>query len=58
MNIKAYDDLSGYAPPEDRWFAIDTDTYDGAPDGHSPVGMGPTPEAAIADLMERLEDAA
>jgi len=33
------------------WYAIDEETYNG-PD--SPVGMGPTQEAAIADLMEQL----
>jgi hypothetical protein len=33
--------------------AIDSDTYDGPP---SPVGLGPTPEAAIADLLAQLDE--
>jgi hypothetical protein len=33
--------------------AIDSDTYDGP---GSPLGEGPTKEAAIADLLEQLAD--
>lgn len=40
------------------WSAIDSDTYDGAPDTHPPcpIGRGPTEEAAIRDLLEQIED--
>ncbi len=43
------------------WSAVDDDTYDVDcdQDGYfstSPVGHGPTEEAAIADLLEQLED--
>ncbi len=38
------------------WSAVDDNTYDGAPDSHSPIGYGPTEEAAIADLLEQLEE--
>lgn len=41
-------------PAPDRgydWYAVDDETYDGP---GCPVGMGPTQEAAIADLMEQL----
>lgn len=38
------------------WYAIDDDTYDGAPDSHDPVGWGRTEEAAIADLMEQIAE--
>jgi hypothetical protein len=43
-----------YPPIPDRsmdWSAVDDDTYDGP---GSPIGRGPTEEAAITDLMERL----
>jgi hypothetical protein len=43
-------------PPVPRrdwdWVAYDDDTYDG-PD--SKIGVGPTEEAAIADLLEQCE---
>lgn len=42
-------------PGPDRgydWYAVDDETYDSSPG--CPVGMGPTQEAAIADLMEQL----
>ncbi len=35
------------------WVAVDDDTYDGP---GSPIGAGPTEDAAIADLMEKLND--
>ena len=44
-----------YPPIPDRrfdWSAVDDDTYDGP---GSPIGTGPTEEAAIADLMEQIE---
>ncbi len=50
-----------YPPIPDRqfdWSAIDSDTYDGAPDTSppSPIGYGPTEAAAIADLLEQIAD--
>jgi hypothetical protein len=48
-----------YPPIPDRscdWSAIDSDTYDGAPDSHCPIGRGPTKEAAVADLLEQIEE--
>jgi hypothetical protein len=38
------------APPSDRWLATDRDYDLGVPVGH-----GPTPLAAIADLLWRLD---
>lgn len=38
------------------WSAVDDDTYDGAPDAHSPIGHGATEADAIADLLERIEE--
>jgi hypothetical protein len=35
------------------WTAIDDDTYDGL---GSPVGTGPTEQAAIEDLMEQIAE--
>lgn len=46
MNIKIDRIPIGYT-------AIDDDCYSGP---GSPIGEGKTPEAAIADLMEQLED--
>lgn len=39
------------------YHAIDEDTYDGAIDSPTrhQVGLGSTPEQAIADLMEEIE---
>lgn len=55
--IQAFPELTGYAPKAESWYAIDTSTYDGAPDaGPQHVGYGPTAEAAIADLQEQLDD--
>jgi hypothetical protein len=34
------------------WTAVDDETYAGP---GSPIGMGPTEEAAIADLLEEIE---
>jgi hypothetical protein len=36
------------------WSAVDDDTYDGE---GCPIGHGRTEEAAIADLMEQIEEA-
>jgi hypothetical protein len=35
------------------WTAIDDDSYDGAPDSHSPVGSGKTELEAVIDLAEQ-----
>ncbi len=40
------------------WIAIDEDTYDGAPDSHSPIGYGATEAEAVADLLEQIEERA
>lgn len=53
-----------YPPIPDRsmdWSAVDDDTYDVDCDqdgffSTSPIGRGPTEEAAIADLIEQLEE--
>jgi hypothetical protein len=34
------------------WSAIDDDTYD----YDAPIGFGPTETAAIADLLQQIED--
>lgn len=39
-----------------EWSAIDTDTYDGAEDSRSPVGLGATKEDALIDLVEKILD--
>lgn len=54
MRIIAIPDDTGIAPADSRWHAIDDDTYDGAPDSRSPIGLGATPAEAIADLMEKI----
>lgn len=41
------------------WYAIDDDTYDGAPDTRglaSLIGLGSTREEAIADLMTQIDE--
>lgn len=62
MKIQAFADATGYAPASEAWHAYDTDTYDADCDergffSNCPVGTGPTAEAAIADLLEQMEDA-
>ena len=37
------------------WSAV-TDNYDGAPDSRCPVGHGETEAAAVADLLEKIEE--
>lgn len=58
MDIQAYPDTTGYAPPACRWHAIDADSYDGAEDTLPPssVGYGATAAEAIRDLIEIMED--
>jgi hypothetical protein len=58
MNIQVEADTTGYAPRDCRYSAVDSDTWDGAPDSRtrSTVGYGATPAAAIADLMALLAD--
>jgi hypothetical protein len=48
--------------PDNQWSAIDLDTYEAESDSvgwwsKSPVGYGDTEAAAIADLLDQLEDA-
>jgi hypothetical protein len=53
MKIKTED--HGWSVYEGQvWTAIDDDTYDGAPDSHSPVGWGHTEMDAINDLVEQI----
>lgn len=55
MKIVAHPDLTGYAPPNERWSAFDDDTYDGTPDaGPQIVGYGATEAEAIADYWREF----
>lgn len=48
-----------FPPIPDRrfdWSAV-TDSYDGAPDSHCPIGHGRTEQDAIDDLVAAIEDA-
>lgn len=56
MKIRTEPDNTGFAPPDSRWSAIDSDTYDGAEDSHCPIGWGATEAEAIADLMEQIDE--
>jgi hypothetical protein len=56
MDIQAHEDATGYAPKAERWYAIDADSYDGAPDGNNREGRGLSAKAAIMDLIEQLLD--
>lgn len=58
MNIVVHPDITGAAPADCAWYAIDDETFDGAPDAGkaSTIGRGHTPGAAIADLLEQLGD--
>lgn len=58
MNIDVFPDLSGAAPRWATYYAIDRDTYDGAPDARSPIGHGETEAEAVADLMEQIKERA
>ncbi len=61
MTIKAFPDLSGAAPRDCAWYAIDEGSYD-PPDCDSTarhqMGQGATPEEAIADLHRVLGEIA
>lgn len=48
MKIETHQTPMGYQ-------AIDSDSFDGAPDAHCAVGEGSTPEEAIDDLREQFE---
>ncbi len=57
------DIVTHYAPPpipvrHFDWSATDRNTYDGAPDSANryQIGWGETEQAAIADLLEKLDD--
>jgi len=54
MLIRVSEDYD--APTDCHWYAYDDDRYDGAPDGHTTMGTGPTRLEAIADLLEKLDD--
>jgi hypothetical protein len=56
MDIQAHEDATGYAPASERWYAIDADSYDGAPDGNNRAGTGSFAKAAVMDLIERMLD--
>jgi len=59
VTIRAYPDLSGAVPADCAFYAIDEDTYDGAPDAGPiarAIGFGATPEDAIADLRRLLDE--
>ena len=51
MNIETQSDITGAAPADSLWTAIDTDTYDGP---GSPIGTGRTQAEAIADLLDKI----
>jgi hypothetical protein len=56
MRTEVEEDVSGFAPPECRWHAIDAETWDGAADSRTrhEVGYGATRLAAIRDLLDKL----
>lgn len=54
MNIRTSEDVTGFAPFESLWVAVDDDTFDGADDASHPIGRGPTEAAAVADLKEQI----
>ena len=51
MNIETRPDITGCAPPDSLWMAVDADTYDGP---GCPIGTGATEADAISDLLERV----
>ena len=55
-DIQVYPDTTGYAPPSERYHAVDASTYCGCHECQCPVGVGATPDEAIADLLELMED--
>lgn len=58
MKIRASEDVTGFAPSDSKWIAVDDDTYDGAEDSRCPIGWGATEAEAIVDLKEQLGEAA
>jgi hypothetical protein len=54
MNIKTSFDYPPIPIRNFDWSAWDDDAYDGP---GSPLGRGPTEDAAIADLLEQLTEA-
>jgi hypothetical protein len=54
MTIKTHFDYPPIPIRSFDWSAIDDDTYDGTPG--CPIGHGETERAAIADLLEQLEE--
>jgi hypothetical protein len=58
MNIVCHEDNTGFAPAAERFSAYDDDSYDGAEDSsnRSHVGRGATPEEAVIDLLDLLDD--
>jgi hypothetical protein len=54
MTIKTHFDYPPIPIRSFDWSAIDDDTYDGTPG--CPIGRGETERAAIADLLEQLEE--
>jgi hypothetical protein len=54
MTIKTHFDYPPIPIRSFDWSAIDDDTYDGTP--YCPIGCGETEKAAIADLLEQLEE--
>ena len=60
MNILVEADTTGYAPRDCRYSAVDSETWDGAPDSRNRwhVGYGATPTEAEADLRRLLDEIA
>jgi hypothetical protein len=60
MDLKAFPDLSGFAPKGEAFYAVDVDSYDGAEDAGPiarRIATGPTAEEALASYArEYLED--
>lgn len=52
MTIRTYSERTPWGI---EWYAIDDDIYDGTSSSRG-AGVGPTKEAAIADLLIGLED--
>jgi hypothetical protein len=51
MRVVVHADLTGLAPSDCQYSAVDDDTYEPG----CPIGFGATPEEAIADLQDQLE---
>lgn len=54
MKICASEDVTGFAPSDSKWVAVDDDSYDGAEDSRCPIGRGATEAEAVADLMQQM----